>query len=48
MDDPTTERGFDWQATWVIYVLSLFFDMLSMDVCTIKALTDDRSTGVGN
>ena len=48
MDDPTTERSFDSQATWVIDGLGLFFDMLSMDVCTIKALTDDRSTGVGN
>ena len=33
MDDLTTERSFDSQATWVIDVLGLFFDMLSMGVC---------------
>ena len=31
-DDLTTERSFDSQATWVIDVLGLFFDMLSMVV----------------
>ena len=34
--DLTTERSFDSQATWVIDMLGLFFDMLSMDVCTIR------------
>ena len=34
MDDLTTERSFDSQATWVIDVLYLLFDMLSMGVCT--------------
>ena len=29
MDDLTTERSFDLQATWVIHVLVLFFNMLS-------------------
>ena len=33
MDDLTTERGFDLQATWVIDVLGLFFDM---SVCTTR------------
>ena len=35
MDDLTTKRSFDSQAAWVIDVLGLFFDMLSMSVCTI-------------
>ena len=34
MDDLTTERCSDSQPTWAIDVLSLFFDMLSMGVCT--------------
>ena len=34
MDDLTTERSFDLLATCVIDVLGLFFDMLSIDVCT--------------
>ena len=32
MDDLKTERSFSSQATWVIDVLGLFFDMLSMGV----------------
>ena len=36
MDDLTTERSFGSQATWVIYVSFLFFDMLSMGVCTTR------------
>ena len=32
IDDLTTERSFSSQATWVIDVLGLFFDMLSMVV----------------
>ena len=32
----TTERSFDLQAMWVIGVLRLYFDMLSMGVCTIR------------
>ena len=36
MDDLTTERSFDSQATLVIDVLGLFFDMLSMTVCINK------------
>ena len=34
MDKLTTEFSFDLQATWVIDVLGLFYDMLSMDICT--------------
>ena len=34
MDDITTECSFDSQATRVIDVLGLFFDMLSVGVCT--------------
>ena len=33
-DDLETEGRFDSQATWVIDVLDLFFDMLSIGVCT--------------
>ena len=36
MDDLTTERSFDSQATWVSTVLDLFVDMLSMGVCTTR------------
>ena len=36
MDDLTTERGFDSQATRVIGVLRLYFDVLSISVCTIR------------
>ena len=36
MDDLTTDRSFDLQATWLIDVLGLFLDMLSMDVCTTR------------
>ena len=39
MDDPTTERSFDLQATWVIDMLGLAFDMLSMGVCATKSDT---------
>ena len=42
MNDLTHELIFDSQATWVVEVLGLFFDMLSMGVCT-----DVRSTGAG-
>ena len=35
MDDPTTERIFDSQATWVIDVL-WYFLTLSMGVCTTR------------
>ena len=31
-NDRKTERNVDSQATWVVYVLGLFFDMLSMGV----------------
>ena len=35
--DVTTERSFDSQATWVNFdVFGLFFDMLSMCVCTAR------------
>ena len=34
MDDLTTERSIGPQATWVIDVFGLFFDMLSTGVCT--------------
>ena len=36
MDDLTTERNFDLQATWVIDVLGLVFDMLCLGVCTTR------------
>ena len=36
MDDLTTERSVDSQVRGVIGVLGLFFDMLSMGVCTTK------------
>ena len=36
MDDLTTELSFDSKATWVIDVLSLFFDLLSVGVCTTR------------
>ena len=36
MDDLTTKRRFDSQATWVINVLGLFYDMLFMVVCTSR------------
>ena len=35
-DDLATERRFDSQATWVIDMLGLFFDMQSMGVCTSR------------
>ena len=41
MDDLTTERGFDSQATWVINVLSLYFTVLTyvrLTVAGIKCL----------
>ena len=42
MDDPTTERSFDLQATWVIDALGLFFE------CSYnQALADVCSTGAG-
>ena len=34
MDDLTTVRSFDLQHTWVIDMLGLYFDILSMVVCT--------------
>ena len=34
MDDTTTELSIDFQATWVIDVLGIFFDLLSLGVCT--------------
>ena len=34
MDDLTIEHSFDSQATWIIDVLGLFFDMLPIGVCT--------------
>ena len=34
--DPTTEHSIDLQAMWVIDVLGLFFDMLSMGECTTR------------
>ena len=36
MHDLTTEHSFDSQVTWVIHVLGLLFDILSMDVCTTR------------
>ena len=36
MDDLTTDRSCDSQATWVIDVLDLFLDMLPMGVCTSR------------
>ena len=36
MDDLTTERSFDPQATWVIDVLDVFHDMLSINVCATR------------
>ena len=36
MDDLTTERSFDSQATWVIDVLGLLFDMLYMGECITR------------
>ena len=36
MNDLTTERSFDSQATCVIDAICLFFDMLSMGVCTTR------------
>ena len=33
MEDVTTERSFDSQATWVIEVLGILFEMLSVGVC---------------
>ena len=32
----STEHSFDWQASWIIVVLGLFYDMSSMNVCTIR------------
>ena len=39
MDDLTTESGFYLQATWDIAMLGLFFDMLSMGICTTDGCT---------
>ena len=36
VDDLTTERSFDSQATWYINQLGLFFDLLPMGVCTSR------------
>ena len=36
IDDLTTERSFDSQATWVIDMLDLFFDVSSIDVSTTR------------
>ena len=36
MDDLITECSFDLQATWVIDVLDLFHDMISMNVCATR------------
>ena len=36
IDDFTTDSTFESQTTWVIDVLSLFFNMLSMEVCTTR------------
>ena len=36
IDDIKNERSFDSQAMWVIDVLDLLFDMLSMGVCTTR------------
>ena len=42
----TTERDFDSQATWVIDVLGLYFDVIQG--CGYnEALADDRATGAG-
>ena len=38
--DLTTERSFDLQAMWVIRVLGLFLDMLSIGVCTGRRPVD--------
>ena len=46
MDDLTTERSFDSQATWAIEVLGLSFDISSMGVYN-QALADVRSTDAG-
>ena len=43
MDELTTERNFDSQATWVIDVFCIIFDVLSMGVCTTRhSLTSGR------
>ena len=42
MHDLKTERNFYLQATWVIDVLALFFDMFSMDVCTTGRLVQEN------
>ena len=36
MDDLTTEHFFDSKTAWIIDVFGLFFDMLSMGVCTTR------------
>ena len=36
MDDLTTKCSFDSQTVWVYDVLGLFFDLLSMSVCTTR------------
>ena len=36
MDNITTEHSFNSQATWVIDVIGLFFDMISMGVWTTR------------
>ena len=46
MDDLTGEHSFDLQATCVIDVLGLYFDMVSMGACK-QELADAPSTGVG-
>ena len=38
IDDLAAKRSFDSHATRVTDVLGLYFDMLSMDVCTTKHL----------
>ena len=50
MADLTTERSFDSQATCVIDAFGLFFDLLSMGVCTARhwqTSADVRSTDAG-
>ena len=47
MDDLTTERRFDSQATWVIDVLGLSFGHVIHGCFYNQALADVRSTGAG-
>ena len=44
-DDLTDKLSFDSQATWVIVMLGLSFDILSMSVFYNQALADVRSSG---